>query len=271
MKQINRILNKIFNNGKSLLVAGCVLSAIGGSAFAATNGCEDFDKNPRINPIITLCSPHAYNIGATQNPETQAELAAMNDVVALKSTIVTQQMKKQYDYLEVTIRRFKTQLEKAILVAEMEASGAASESGTSGGTAAKSNDKNVILAGTENCNNKNTTAEVFTCLRSNYNLIYNMTNGGQTLSTEARKQLANDYSVMKANMPTALKKDLSPVSLNGKTIQVDCSNFQVLGGRDQLSACLNALNTDIRRGAEEITRANSRTNAMGMAGAGYNY
>lgn len=256
MKRTNRILNKLFDNGKSLLVVGCVLSVIGGSAFAATNGCEDFDKNPRINPVITLCSSHAYNIGATQNPETQAELQAMNDAVALKSTIVTQQMKKQYDYLEVTIRRFKTQLEKAILVAEMEASGAASsESGTSGGTAAKSNDKNVILAGTENCNNKNTTAEVFTCLRSNYNLIYNMTSGGQTISTEARRQLANDYGVMKTNMPTTLKKDLSPVTLNGKTFNIDCGNFQQLSGRDQLSACLNALNTDIRRGAEEVERA----------------
>ena len=251
----------MFNNGKSLLVVGCTLSVFAGSAFAATsNGCEDYDKNPRINPTIVLCSSHAYNIGATRNPESQAELQAMNDAIALKSTIITQQMKKQYDYLEVTIRRFKTQLEKAILVAEMEASGASTESSGYGGTAAKSNDKNVILAGTENCNNKNTTAEVFTCLRSNYNLIYNMTSGGQSISTEARRQLANDYSVMVANYPTKKvdgSKDISPIThpTNHNVLNISCSNFQQLSGRDQLTACLNALNTDIRRGAEEVERA----------------
>jgi hypothetical protein len=160
MKKTRNLFSSVFNNSKLLLTAFCVVCLSVGSSFAASrDGCEDTDKNPFINQRLALCSTHAYNIGATSNPKSYAERESMNEVVGLKTTIMTQQMKKQYDYLETTIKRFKTQLEKAILVSQMEAAGASSEnSGASG--------KSKTVLG-EDCTGKNRTDTVY-CLRQNY-------------------------------------------------------------------------------------------------------
>lgn len=271
MKTKNRIFSGLSKKRNVLMGMICTLAVLAFPAGAADNGCGD-EENDRITPELALCSVHAYNIGAEINPGTQSERQIMNDVVALKTTIMTQQMKKQYDYLEATIGRFKTQLGKAILTAQMEAAGASSENGTSGGggSSFKSGDKNVVLAGTENCNNKKTSAEVYECLRNNYYVIDNMSNGGQTVSTEVRKQLAADYSVMKRNFPTKKGEfEISPISgKNDKVLSIDCSNFQAISNRDFLQACLQALNTDIRRGAERIEQGNRTSSGMRQMGMG---
>lgn len=86
------------------------------------DGCDSADNN-RISPELALCSVHAYNIGEVQNP-TGANRQLMKDVIALKTTVITQQMNKQYEYMDLMIRRFKTQLEKAVLTTKLQASGA---------------------------------------------------------------------------------------------------------------------------------------------------
>ena len=61
-------------------------------AFAASdNGCGD-DENNRIVPVLALCSSHTYNIGLPYNPTTDSDKQLMRDVVAMKSTIMMQQM-----------------------------------------------------------------------------------------------------------------------------------------------------------------------------------
>ena len=81
-------------------------------AFAATgNGCDN-DKNDRINPEIALCSTHVYNVGFSQNQSSESNKQLMRDTVALKTTVMTQQMYRQYEYLDATLRRFKTQWKK---------------------------------------------------------------------------------------------------------------------------------------------------------------
>ncbi len=245
-----------FDRIKNFLCVTTVIAAFVVPAFAASDGCDD-EKNDRIVAELALCSTHVYNIGDVSNPTNESDKQLMRDVVALKTTVMTQQMKKQYDYLDATLRRFKTQLEKAVLTTKLQAAGAdSSNSGTSSSVRGMGNisgDKNNYLAGTQNCNNMSTTSEVFTCLRSNYNLIYNMSNGGTNISAELRKQLANDVQVVVDNAAGATinKGDLQQVKIDGKT--VDCTQVKQINNRTIFQQCLNKLNISIRNATSNLT------------------
>lgn len=234
-----------------------------------------------ILPQYAMCTTHVYNIGKTENSSVAADKQEMKDVIALKTTIMTQQMKAQYDYLDATMRRLKTQLEKAILTTKLQAAGAATTSGgAASGAYGDTGDKNIYLAGTQNCNNMNTTAEVFTCLRSNYNLIYNMSNGGTNITTELRKQLANDVGVVVSNASGAElttnnstdaqsnKNDVSPglpnVMVDNKT--VDCSVVRQIQGRNAFQKCLAQLNIEIRNATSKL---NARQQQQNQNNPGY--
>ena len=93
MKTMKNIFAKIFVTGVML---GCVL--VMPVWAAASNGCEN-PNNDYIVPSLALCSTHVYNIGQTENP-TYETRSIMQDVIALKTTVIAQQMYKQYEYLE---------------------------------------------------------------------------------------------------------------------------------------------------------------------------
>jgi len=229
-----------------------------------------------ILPQYAMCTTHVYNIGKTENSSVAAERQEMKDVIALKTTIMTQQIKAQYDYLDATMRRLKTQLEKAILTTKLQAAGAGTTS--DGGTSISGNtgDTNIYLAGTQNCNNMNTTAEVFTCLRSNYNLIYNMSNGGTNITTELRKQLANDVGVVVSNAGGAgltpnnssgsqnsnnrnnVLSGLPNVTVDNQT--VDCSVVRQVQGRNAFQKCLAQLNIEIRNATSNLNSRQQQQN-----------
>lgn len=231
-----------------------------------------------ILPQYAMCTTHVYNIGKTENSSVAADKQEMKDVIALKTTIMTQQMKAQYDYLDATMRRLKTQLEKAILTTKLQAAGAGTTSGgTASGAYGDTGDKNIYLAMAQNCNNMNTTAEVFTCLRSNYSLIYKMSNGGTNITTELRKQLANDVGVvvsnaggagLKANNVTErdagnsnttekVLSGLPNVTVDNKT--VDCSVVRQIQGRNTFQKCLAQLNIEIRNATSNLNARQQKT------------
>ena len=248
-------INKnIFDGIKSFLGVTAVVTAFVVPAFAASDGCDN-EKNDRIVAELALCSTHVYNIGGVSNPTNESDKQLMRDVVALKTTVMTQQMKKQYDYLDATIRRFKTQLEKAVLTTKLQAAGAGSSNdGSSSGRRGMGNisgDQNNYLAGTQNCNNMSTTAEVYTCLRSNYNLIYNMSNGGTNISTELRKQLANDAKVAATNADNNWSLNLN-VKVDNQPI--DCQEAKKINSRAIFQGCLNALNIAIRKATGSLAQ-----------------
>lgn len=234
-----------------------------------------------ILPQYAMCTTHVYNIGKTENSSVAADKQEMKDVIALKTTIMTQQMKAQYDYLDATMRRLKTQLEKAILTTKLQAAGAGTTSGgTASGAYGDTGDKNIYLAGTQNCNNMNTTAEVFTCLRSNYNLIYNMSNGGTNITTELRKQLANDVGVVVSNAGGAgltpnnvatsnnnsndsnatkpVLSGLPEVTVDNQ--RVDCSVVRQIQGRNVFQKCLSQLNIEIRNATSNLNSRQQQQN-----------
>ena len=99
---------KIFN-----IVFGAILCALPVTTHADED-CQYF------SPALALCTVHAYNVGDAYNPTDSARAADINEVIGLKSTVMVQQLKQQYDMLNATIKRFKTQLEKAVLTSKIE-------------------------------------------------------------------------------------------------------------------------------------------------------
>ena len=158
----------------------------------ADNGCEN-DDNDAIVAELALCSTHAYNIGKTENP-TGAERELMRDVIAMKTTLITQQMYRQYEQMESMLRRLKTQLEKAVLTTGLEAKGASpSGSSLSGGASFKSDDRNIHMAGVKNCLNYYQDSEILKCYEDNLNMIVNMSGNGDNVNSELKKQLVQDF------------------------------------------------------------------------------
>lgn len=176
---------------KNILVGFSVLALLTVPVFAAENGCDN-DDNDMIVAELALCSTHAYNIGNTENP-TGANKGLMRDVIAMKTTVITQQMYKQYEQMESMLRRLKTQLEKAVLTSSLEAKGASSGSSSSGGDGFKSPDKNIYMAGIKNCLNFYQDSEILKCYEDNLTVLVNMSQHGSEPTSEMKKQLAHDY------------------------------------------------------------------------------
>jgi len=246
--------NKI---GSLIHSLGCVALAtvLALPAFAADNSCESEDAF--VNPALALCSTHVYNIGATTNPSDGGDKEMMKDVVALKTTVMTQQMYKQYEYLEAMIKRFKTQLEKAVLTTKLNAAGADSEGSSyssGGGLNFSSNDRNIYIAGVSNCNNELTPLKVFECLNNNLNSLYNSSNNGTNITAELRKQLANDYTVAAGECG----KDC--------TIVDKCKSYQNLAKRTDFQECLDGLRGIIRKGYTDASSRQTKQNGMQFQG-----
>ncbi len=195
------------------------------SIGTADNGCKEDSGNDYINSAIALCSTHAYNIGSTKNPTSAADKQMMADTIALKTTIITQQMKRQYDFLDVTMKRLKTQMEKSILVSKLQAAGGdtTDDSSTS---ASKSSKGNVRLNGARDCNEVYSTSDMISCLNNNLSVIRSASN-----KTDARKQLKFDSDLLKG-MSTTLKLSESQFEKCGDSMtnssMTDCINaYQV--------------------------------------------
>lgn len=271
-----------FNPRRAMLIAGiCGVLCIGG-AYAASDGCDD-ERNDRITPELALCSVHVYNIGQAEN-QTGSEKQLMKDVVALKTTVITQQMNKQYEYMEAMIRRFKTQLEKAILTTKLQAAGAApssSDGNASGGTygggagVASGGRPNRGLANAEDCENAYTTySDVYQCLMRNIPKIQSAVTAGD-LGT-ARHQLATDWGTLKTfnRLPLSCapgqpncresepcKSVLSEKDSAGK--KTSCTIAQSSGSRrDDIMQCLGKMRACIMANSEDFSnssRQQSRT------------
>jgi hypothetical protein len=100
-------------------------------------------------------------------------------------------MKQQYDTLNAMVKRFKTQIEKAVLTSKIEVmtGGASSSSSSSSGSSAANNG----LATAEDCYSVMDQADVYDCLARNLNKI-NQAVDKDTVN--ARKQLKTDMEIM---------------------------------------------------------------------------
>ena len=227
---------------------------------ASSNGCDNADNN-YITPELALCSTHVYNIGKTTNQDSASAKQAMRDVVALKSTIMMQQMYKQYQYLDATLSRLKTQLEREILTSKLEAAGAtSSSSGSSGGAISGNNG----VVGAENCMTAGLTEDVMNCLSRNLERIASAINGSDIGA--AKRQIETD--LMALQMYDKLEKtDKCSVTENNKQVTKQlsaslckttqrCQNAAKTNNRQTMTECVNLMRVCITQNIEQLQNQN---------------
>jgi hypothetical protein len=175
---------------------------------------------PFVNPIYAMCDTHAYNIGETTNSTTNRDKIA--EIVGLKTTVVAQQMYKQYEYLAATLRRLKTHLEKAVFQATLEASGAKKDddsTGSSWSTSRADREEGIYLSGAANCYNGDTET-MLNCLQSNLNAI-----------TGVMKSQRKNACMQLVETATTAKSVFNSVSDEKNKVEIkDCNNY---GGGDK--------------------------------------
>lgn len=237
MRQQNNFLS-FFQSAMVMALGLCVCMP---AMAASDNGCNDLDTNGFITPELALCTTHAYNIGLTQNPSSAADKQIMRDVVALKTTVMMQQMYKQYSFLEATLNRMKTQLRREILTTNFEAAGASS-SDSSGSASSMSTDRNVVLIGAENCLLKTSTSAGLACIQSNIRIVLQAVSAGNI--GEAYRQLQKDLSFAEAFGVAGVKSE------NGVyTAPANCADLKA--SRDKVNNCAYALNIAVMTKIEE--------------------
>ena len=240
MKQKMKIFNVVFG------VLIC-LAPVGARAAG------DFECG-YFNPAFGLCSTHSHNIGAMDdktnlpvNPTKSEETAQMNDVIALKSTVIAQQLKEQYDALNAVIKRFKTQLEKAVLTSKIEVITGNTASGNSGGGASASGSyNNNGLANAEDCDNVLDMANVYDCLNRNLTKI------SQAVDNDlsgARKQLKNDIKVMDGYKVCG---DSTSDCIS------DASCKSIDGSKNNIKECVKALQRRLKVAKNDFDRKNAQ-------------
>ena len=224
---------------RSLLCVTAMSGAV--SAFAATDtSCENEDNV--VNPTLALCSVHAYNVGATENLPEGGDKEMMKEVIAMKTTVITQQMFKQHEYLESMMKRFKTQLEKAVLTTKLQAAGASdgskSSTSSSDNSSYNSSSKNATLDGTEDCSRKTGgTLAIYQCLQSNTNIVLDALDSNNV--SGAQKQLNRDLSV-------ATRYSISVTVSNRKCLNVS--------GRQMVQECAVALMSTLNQKIDDYNK-----------------
>ena len=174
---------------KRIFVAFLFVGLCNAPVFAAADdNCANGDYD-YINQIYALCSTHAYNIGLDKNP-TAAQRDAMNTVIALKTTVITQQLYKQYEQMESMLNRFKTQLEKAVYKTDFEIAagggGSDDDSGDDGESTA------VVKLDLQNCSREASDQDTVVCYRKNLDEIESAFNENNKKSTrKMRDELKN--------------------------------------------------------------------------------
>lgn len=220
---------------------------INGSSFKSVNSTEEC---PYINPVFAICDTHPFNSGngvdflqdesntsTTDKTDAQAD---MNRIIGLKVTVVSQQMYKQYEYLNATLRRLKTQLQKAVLTSNLEAAGAKSESGSSSGglIGGKSDsDKTIYLPGANNCSNFMDFESAYNCLQTNVSVIKtNVSTNIKKACQQLQATLVSAKAVL--NTTPANCDDFKDTTAESKSCAVGTGN----SAKTKIEACANGIN-----------------------------
>ena len=161
---------------------------------------------------------------------------------------MTQQMYKQYEYLETMIRRFKTQLEKAVLTTKLQAAGADTSSagstsysgvGTSSSGAINRNSY-AVIDGASDCNLVMDKLEALQCVQGNLSVVLSAINNRKV--SEAGNQLKKDVEVLNA-------WDIKPTG---------CNYFS---GESAVKTCFQSVRTKVATEIDKYKQQN-RQNAL---------
>ena len=148
---------------------GCEVKwCIGNKMKPSDTGCVETDEwyDKGDEKIDYLKAKAAYE------KHMRERFGGMHEIIAMKTTVISQQMYKQYEYLSATLRRLKTQLEKATLTAKLQAAGAKDDESSSSGLLGGGSFKTSQY---RDCSGKNMQGTV-DCLRENYSILQSQIN-----------------------------------------------------------------------------------------------
>ena len=221
MKKVKRIFNVLF-------VLALVVSM---PAFSAENGCDN-PENDAIVSELALCSTHVYNIGETVNP-TGPDKELMKEVVAMKTTVITQQMYRQYEQMESMLRRLNTQLEKAVLNMKLQKAGASSDDdGGSSSSSWRSDNKNIHISGARDCSTEISDEEILKCYKNNFDAISNVVSSTQSVSKDVRDQFTQDFGRL-----SKIQIDGTNCDTKGTNVQ-NCLDKNSIKKSDNFNDCM---------------------------------
>lgn len=192
-----------------------------------------------VSPTYALCNVHRYNLADNDimNPNDAETKEKVRQNVALKTTVIAQQMYKQYVMVESMIKRLKIQLEKAVLNANLQ---------VAGGTSSKSSDDSAKVEFSD-CGGKSA-ENALNCVQSNYTKLKPFVDKGNSKRT-VREQLYSDFRVLKAHL------DNWPRSVDETKCIVE--NVQ---DKKTMKDCLDLIEEGITKLDKQITNEKSRQN-----------
>jgi len=220
--------------------------------------CLDGDMSEcQVNPLFALCNTHVFNIGEADNcvldaaPTGQATATAaacnyrhgrgaqrreeMNRVIGLKSTVVAQNLKRQYDFMNATVRQIRTTLQRAVMTAEAEQAGAAA--GGVAGAGGAGGQGGVALTGAQNCFARISQMDRLQCLSQNLGLVTSAM--GNHVTNEVRNQLRTDSELLDTLLG-GFPADSQPVQAAG--MREGCARVQ---GVNEARTCIQRMQSGI--------------------------
>ena len=163
------------------------------------------DTCPYIKSTYAICDAHKRNAGDTSDAN------EIKEILGLKTTVLSQQLYKQYQYLDATIRRLEIQLKKAMVSVNLD---------VAAGTDSSSSSSKTSNTQFKDCAGKGMDERIF-CFRQNYELLSSEINNKKCKSV--KKQLVADLKIM--NNST-------------KNIKEDCMNETKLSTTESCKDCL---------------------------------
>lgn len=146
-----------------------------------------------------------------------AKFGEMHEIIAMKTTVISQQMYKQYEYLSATLRRLKTQLEKATLTAKLQAAGAKDDESSSSGLLGGGSSKTSQYT---NCSGKDEEGTLY-CLRQNYAALSAV---GKKCKKAEREQLEKDVKLINQLLGLGNESYDASCKFGDNNKNADCEN-----------------------------------------------
>ena len=202
-------------------------------------------------PEYALCTVHAYNIGEDKNPTSSTDIAYMKEIIGLKSTLIAQHIKEQYDMVNAIVKRLKTQLEKSVYTTKMDIlAGTESVSSSSGGSG-----NGMAIDGARECNYESPDSK-YECFMENMRLVIS-----ETSSSKAKAQLNSDIAYMKS-LPfnkTGNNQDVKDLKKSSGA----CDSISRANDKKKVADCANAWFQVLQQEDYDIKQAAKNNNAGG--------
>lgn len=223
--------------------------------FAASDfgGCDN-DDNDMINPALALCSTHVYNIGQTENPTDEETRDLMTKIIAMKTSVIAQQLYKQYAQMDAMLNRLETQLEKAVLINNLkEASGNSDDDSDS--SKFKSDNPRIFMSAAQDCSNIFDAKQKITCVQHNLTIIDSATNSGKNPTVEARKQLAQAANDAEKVYVPKYVNEKDNCNLNKATTtkaKVDVTDYKEIKTKKQFTDALDDVRGCLAKKSQQL-------------------